>query len=211
MLFFSRILATLMFFSILFLEVLPAEQAAEQMALTESAAIPCSPDEEEITFTPPAEWMAADSSLLPPSVKMMVIGKGSFEFPPSINLGCESFAGTLKQYLKRVKEINLSQKYDWKDLGMIRTQAGSVSFSQVDTKGKWGEVRLMHAIFKKNDFIFILTAAALKKEFSKFYKDFFSSICSLRFSNKEIAKISHLCDTLQQDDANTLPQLGVRS
>ena len=51
--------------------------------------------------------------------------------------------------------------------------------SQVDTRTQWGEVRLMHVIFQENEVVYILTGAALKEEFPRFYKDFFNSFCSL--------------------------------
>jgi hypothetical protein len=138
-----------------------------------------------VIFTPPSGWHLADPKSLPPSVKVMVVGKGEREFPPSINLGTEKYSGTLKQYLKRIKEINDSQGAVWKDLGKIRTQAGEASLSQVDTQTQWGNVRMMHAILKKEDMVYILTAASLKEEFPKHYKYFFNSLRSLRFNAGE--------------------------
>lgn len=142
------------------------------------------PEAKSILFTPPPGWKLADSNSLLPSVKTMVVGKGAHEYPPSINLGTEVYSGTLKQYLKRIKEINDSEGASWKDLGKLRTQAGEASLSQVDKKTEWGEVRMMHVILKKDGIIYILTAASLKNEFPKFYKDFFASMSSLRFSDK---------------------------
>jgi len=138
-----------------------------------------------ILFTPPQGWKAVDPSILTSSVKAMVIGKGAHEFPPSINLGTEAFKGTLKQYLKRIKELNKSQGSEWKDLGTVRTEAGEASLSQVDRKTQWGDVRMMHIILSKDDTIYIMTAASLKEEFPKFYKDFFNSLRSLRFNNEK--------------------------
>jgi hypothetical protein len=138
-----------------------------------------------VIFTPPEGWMIADAKALPPSVKIMVVGQGEHEFPPSINLGVEDFNGTLKEYLKTIKAINDSQGAEWKDLGTIRTEAGNASLSQVDSKTEWGDVRMMHVVLVKNKKAFILTAAALKEEFPRFYKDFFRSMRSLRI-NKDI-------------------------
>ena len=122
-----------------------------------------------------------ESKELLPSVKAMVVGKGAYEFPPSINLGTEPYTGTLKQYLKRIKDINTSQGAEWKDLGSIRTQAGDASFSQVDRKTEWGDVRMMHVILIKDGTVYIMTAAARKEEFPTFYKTFFTALSSLRF------------------------------
>lgn len=136
---------------------------------------------ESVLFTPPSGWKIADQKSLLPSVKIMVVGKGAREYPPSINLGTEIYSGTIKQYLKRIKDINASQGATWKDLGKIRTEAGMASLSQVDKKTEWGEVRMMHVILNKDGTIYILTASSLKEEFPKFYKDFFSALSSLRF------------------------------
>ncbi len=79
-----------------------------------------------------------------------------------MNLSTQLFPGTLKDYLKNVKNINEAQGYFWKDLGSITTEAGPASLSQVDTKTEYGDVRQMHVILLKNGRIYILTASALK-------------------------------------------------
>lgn len=140
-----------------------------------------------IMFNPPEGWHIADPKALPPSVKLMVVGKGNSIFPPSINLGIEKYNGDLKSYLKMIKSINESQGSEWKDLGTIKTQAGIASLSQIDAKTEWGVVRMMHVILLEDETntVYILTAAALKEEFSKHYKDFFKSMKSLRFNTNE--------------------------
>ena len=138
------------------------------------------PDQNCLQFTPPEGWMIADVKILPERVQMMAVGKGPSPFPPSLNLSSESYKGNLKQYLKTVKEMNASQGYVWKDLGTIQTQAGKGDLSQVDTQTTWGIVRLMHVILVKNGRVTILTASALKDEFSLFYQDFFASMRSLK-------------------------------
>lgn len=135
--------------------------------------------EETVAFAPPKDWNMADPKDLPENVKAMVVGKGSKEFPPSINLAVESYKGTQKEYLKTVKDINEAAKREWKDLGTIRTKAGDASLSQVDEKSEWGTVRMMHVILVRDGHAYILTAASLKDEFSRFYKDFFAAMRSL--------------------------------
>lgn len=143
-----------------------------------------------LTFTPPQGWRTADQKGLPPSVKIMVVGQGSHTFPPSINLGTEKYKGSLREYLNMIKDINNSSGADWKDLGSIKTQAGNASLSQVDSKTEWGEVRMMHAIMVQGGDAYVLTCAALKEEFPKFYKDFFSSMRSLNFTNDPIRSLA---------------------
>lgn len=130
-------------------------------------------------FIPPEGWKMAETKTLPKNILLMVVGQGGREFPPSINLGVDQYKGTLKEYLKVVKSINDAHGDEWKDLGTIRTEAGEASLSQLDTKMNWGNVRMMQVILIKNETVYILTAAALKEEFPKFYKDFFKSMRSL--------------------------------
>ncbi len=135
-----------------------------------------------VSFDPPTGWRLADSTKLPGSVKIMVIGKGKTEFPPSMNLGIDRHEGTLKTYLAKIKEINTSQGIEWKDLGTIQTEAGTASLSQIDTTTEWGDVRLMHTILLADGQAYILTASALKEEFPLFYKDFFAAMRSLKLN-----------------------------
>lgn len=132
------------------------------------------------SFEPPKGWHLADEKSLPKHVLIMVVGKGAHEMPPSMNLGYEKFDGSLKEYLKIVKNVNVSQGDKWQDLGMIQTKAGPASLSQIEMKTEWGQLRQMHLIYKdsKNELVYILSAAALKDEFSQFYQDFFNALKS---------------------------------
>ena len=141
-----------------------------------------------IVFQPPQGWLLGDSKGLAPCVKVMVVGKGKTEFPPSLNLVVQDFTGTLKQYLRIVKAICEHHGDEWKDLGVIQTQAGEASLSQADTQTKWGIERKMHVILLKEGQIAILTGAALKDDFCNHYKEFFDAFRSLRI-NTAPAKI----------------------
>lgn len=140
--------------------------------------------QQEVIFTPPPGWRLADKSTLPPAVRIMVVGKGTHDFPPSIHLGTDRYDGSLKDYLKLVKSINDARGSQWVDLGTIKTEAGDASLSQLDAKTKWGEVHYLQTILIKDGTVFILTAAAAKDEFSKFYNDFFKSMQSFRFGKE---------------------------
>ncbi len=160
-----------------------SELHAESLFYTELEQIKNNENEfnESILFSSPPGWRFAEKISLPASVKALVVGKGKYDFPPSLNLGLEVYKGTLKQYLKRVKKINDDAGNTWKDLGTIRTKAGNASLSQVDKRTQWGEVKMMHVIFQERGITYIMTAAALKEEFPRFYKDFFNSFCSIHF------------------------------
>jgi hypothetical protein len=135
-----------------------------------------------ITFTPPAGWRLAEKEKLPKSVQVMVVGQGAHEMPPSIYLTTEHFQGSLKDYLEIVKKINRSKGNEWKDLGTLKTGAGTGSLSQADMATEWGEVRMMHLILVHDQTVYNLTAAALKSEFPKFYKEFFNALKSFQIN-----------------------------
>lgn len=135
-----------------------------------------------ITFQPPEGWLQADPKSLPSHVKAMVVGKGVNEYPPSINLAYDEFAGTLKEYLKLVEGVNKRLGAQAQDLGSIQTLAGEARLLQVDSKSVWGTERQMQVIIVKNGKAFILTASALKSEFSEFYPQFFASLKSLKIN-----------------------------
>ena len=135
-----------------------------------------------VTFKPPQGWFLADTKSLPSHVQIMVVGKGAYEFPPSINLAFDEFNGTLKEYLKVVDGINKRMGGKAQDLGVIHTEAGEARLLQIDSKNVWGPERQMQAIIVKNGKAYILTASAHKNEFSNFYPQFFSALKSLKIN-----------------------------
>lgn len=144
-----------------------------------------------VTFTFPKGWRSADTKELPPLVKAMLIGTGKENFPPSISLAVEPFQGTLKEYLKIVKNINETEKTEWKNLGKLTTKSGIANLSQFDETSTWGVARTMTAILVKDGNAYILSATALKSEFSTFYKDFFEAMKSFSIDDakKEVADL----------------------
>lgn len=121
----------------------------------------------------PLGWSLASMDTLPNSVIYAAMTKGKGAYPPSVHIVEEPFNGSLKDYLKIVKSINLRKGGEWKDLGKIKTKAGEGSLSQLEVKNQWGNVRMLHAIILKDGSIFIITASALKEEFPSYYKVFF--------------------------------------
>ena len=142
--------------------------------------LPLNAFSQQVGFKPPDGWRAAENGQLAKHVKVLVVGKGKGAMPPSLNLGYEPFRGTLSDYLQIVKEFNRSQGDPWKDLGTIETEAGPASLSQVEIHTQWGTLKEMHVMIAHKGVVYILTAAALKEEFSSFYPLFFEAFRSLR-------------------------------
>jgi len=138
--------------------------------------------EQTVTFNFPKGWKQAELEKLSPVIKAMYVGTGKENFPPSLTLAVEPFSGTLKDYLKIVKNLNSKEKTEWKDLGKIKTLAGNASLSQFDEKSNWGVTRSMTTILVNNGNAYILSATALKSEFSNFYKEIFDAMLSLNIN-----------------------------
>lgn len=145
----------------------------------------------EATFQPPDKWKMAESKMLSPNVKALVIGPSTSAYPPSINLATESYQGSLKQYIEIAKSIGTKKGGIWKDLGPFTTKAGKGRLTQLDTKTNWGDVRMLHLIILKDGAIYVLTAAALKLEFPTYYKDIFDTLILSRLHiNNKMCDIS---------------------
>jgi hypothetical protein len=137
-------------------------------------------------FTPPKNWEAVEAEALRGQVKMAFIKKEAKEgFCPSLNLVEEPFTGNLNNYLNDVKAIHEQNRNNrWRKLGKVQTAAGEAELTEIDTNTPFGSVRLLQLFFFKEKYVYILTAAALKKDISRFYADFQKSFCSFRLDPK---------------------------
>ncbi len=134
-------------------------------------------------FSPPAGWEIAQLQDPSPYVQIGFIGKGSSEFRPSINLAFEEIDISLKEYLKAVKETHLLEPgTKWRDLGKFNFQAGIGRLTEINSSSPWGEVKILQALFVKDQTAYILTAACLKEDFPKIQSSLLTSLQSLRLS-----------------------------
>lgn len=117
-------------------------------------------------FSPPDGWEIADPQT--PSNRVLVgfINKKKTGFSPSMNLTYEKVTIPTQEYLEIVQENCRSKKQTTKLLGMIETKAGKAHLLEIETQTKFGPVRLMQALLRKEEDLYILTAATLKKDFA---------------------------------------------
>lgn len=133
-------------------------------------------------FQPPSNWEIAHLKKPSPEILIGFIGKGSSsaEFRPSINLAIEEIDGTLKEYVKAVKEIHLAEpKTQWRDLGKFTTKAGVGRLTEMSKPSAWGELKIFQAMVVKENTAYILTAAVLKEDLAKFRPAILESFHSL--------------------------------
>ncbi len=147
----------------------------------------------ECFFVPPKGWDLVDPSTYSRHVKIAFLKSGAKHFSPSINLAVEETDASLTDYLKAVKGIHeRDRKNQWRALGKVRTVAGLAQLTEIDSTSDQGAFRMLQLILVKDKHAYILTASALKEDFSDLYKEFQSAFRSL---------------TLTSDLFNAIPQL----
>jgi hypothetical protein len=119
------------------------------------------------------------------------VGKGSTEFSPSVNLAFEEVDVSLKEYVKAVKQVHLSQgDTTWRDLGKFIMAAGEGRLTEITTASAWGEVKMLQAIFLKDHKACILTAAVLKKDYPNFQQPILQSLQSLSLASDLLSPLA---------------------
>jgi hypothetical protein len=141
-------------------------------------------------FIPPKGWELADQNKLSPRVKICFIGKSSNNLLPSVNLATEEVDISLKAYVDIVKrDCESDPNCLWRDLGKYNTSLGEGRLTEREVKTEWGISRQVQLIVIKDQRAYILTAGALKEEFSRHYQDFEGVLGSLTLTNDLTANI----------------------
>lgn len=141
-------------------------------------------------FTPPQGWEIADPQTLSSRVKIAFLKNIGTGFCPSMNLAVEKTSVSLSEYLKAVKAIHEQDRGNrWRQLGKVRTPAGLAQLTEIDSKTEWGPVRMLQLIFLKEEHAYVLTASALKEDFSDYYQEIQAAFRSLTFSSDLLGNI----------------------
>jgi len=118
-------------------------------------------------FTPPPNWEIADPKMVSKRAIFGFLDKSKSGFCPSINLTSEKVSLSPEEYLLIVEENCKKKRQKWRHLGKIQTRAGVAELTEVEVRTQFGAARMMQAILFKEGTAYILTAGALKKDFSK--------------------------------------------
>lgn len=131
-------------------------------------------------FSAPDGWDVADPKTPCRSALVSFVDTRKSGFCPSLNLTTESLQIPIDDYLKIVEKGCKAKRQKWRWLGSIQTQSGPAELTEIETKTKFGFARIFQAILVHRDEVFILTAAALKKEFGKHALTFDRAIRSMK-------------------------------
>lgn len=138
-----------------------------------SSAIQAFAEEQYCYFIPPKGWEMALPQTSSKHVKVTFAQKRQDGLCPSINLAIENIDLSLKEYVKIIENLHKSkQKTRWRNLGPFTSKAGDGQLIELDLPTKWGETRLLQFLFVKDKKAYVITAGALKEDFSKYYKEF---------------------------------------
>ena len=141
-------------------------------------------------FKPPKEWQFAEPDHELSRVQVCFLGKNKKGLCPSINLASEPIAVSLAEYLKAVKDLHQADRRNsWRDLGKIQTCAGEARLTEIESPTEYGPLRMLQMIFVKENQAYIVTAAALKEEFSEFYREFKNALSSFTLTQDLIAEV----------------------
>jgi hypothetical protein len=141
-------------------------------------------------FIPPKGWDLADQSKLSHRVKICFIGKSSNNLLPSVNLATEEVDISLKAYIDIVKnDCERDPNCVWRDLGKYNTPLGEGRLTEREVKTQWGVSRQIQLIVIKDQKAYILTAGALKEEFSRHYQVFEAVLRSLTLTEDLTASL----------------------
>ena len=133
-----------------------------------------------VTFSPPSNWGLTAPDPTRPTIRFTAVREQGLSYPAMIYLGIHPYKGTLKNYLHTIETMEKAQGGTWKDLGSINTGLGKASFSQVDYKTHFGEMRHLLVLKVENGEAYLLTAAAKKEDHPKLYEEIFNSLKTLR-------------------------------
>lgn len=165
---------------------------------------------ESCFFIPPKGWEIADPKMLAPSVDICFLGKSSKGLAPTINLATEVVDVSLDAYIEEVRKIHSADpNCRWRDLGKFTARIGNGRLMELETPTEFGAARMVQLVVIKENVAYILTAAALKEEFSKYYKTFDAALRSLQSSSNLVEaypskELKILIDALLQKKESSL-------
>lgn len=167
-------------------------------------------------FIPPQGWEFANPEMLAPRVHVCFLGKSSKGLSPSVNLATEPVHLSLDAYIEEVRKIHAADPNSrWRDLGKFNTRLGNGRLTELESTTEMGIARLVQLIVIKDRVAYILTASALKEEFSKYYKTFDQVLRSLQFTSNLIESLpsqsqrlalQQLVQTIESNFSNQLKQ-----
>lgn len=142
-------------------------------------------------FIPPKNWDVVDPSKLKPMFKIAFVERSKKPFKPSLNLGVQKVNVSLTDYLEAAKKQHLlNRNKKWNELGYVKTSAGDAHISQIDEKNQVGDIRSMQCILVKEGLAYVITAVALREDFTNYHNDFLKAFESFTICTDTLSSLN---------------------
>jgi hypothetical protein len=131
--------------------------------------------------TAPKNWTFIKEGFTSSHVQYALIDKNNClqGICPSINISTENVQISLAQYIQEIKKLYSRERTNrFRDLGDYQLGNLRGHLIELDTKGKWGEARILQLICIDNDIAYIITATAKADAFSLYAESFEKIISS---------------------------------
>jgi hypothetical protein len=124
-----------------------------------------------------------------------------------MNFATEEVDVSLKEYVKAVKELQLSDPTTkWRDLGKLTMRAGKGRLVEITKPSPFGDIKVLQALFVEGNMAYILTAVSLKEDLPKFQAELLKTFQSLELA-QDLSSL--ICDeTLRAEFETLLSSLG---
>lgn len=145
------------------------------------------------SFSIPKKWDLVSTKDFAKSVKVGCIAKSKNTIKPSINLATEYTKKNFEEYIQAAKNLHIAdRKNTYTSLGYLSLKHGKAYLSQIETKSKCGDIRILQCLFMKDHIVYILTGVCEKQDYLNFYDEFILAFESFEIANSPFETIKDL-------------------
>ena len=156
-------------------------------------------------FMPPTGWELRMPVERDAYIQAAFVGEQKGLLAPCVRYTTEVTDYSLKEYVQAVREQQLAQAQQpqdrWSDLGPFRTKAGEGRLIELELATEVGQLQMLQAICMGDGHAHVLTALALKEEFSALRPKFLETLRSLAVAETLFAPIA---DASKREDLEQL-------
>lgn len=147
-------------------------------------------------FMPPTGWEMRMPVERDAYIQVAFVGEQKGLLAPCIRYTTEVTECSLKEYVQAVREQQLAQAQQpqdrWTDLGPFRTKVGEGRLIELELATEVGQLRMLQVICMGTGQAHVLTAIALKEEFSSLRPTFLETLRSFTAAETLFAPVGDL-------------------
>ncbi len=145
------------------------------------------------SFVLPKKWEIVSTKDFASSIKIGCVAKSKNNLKPSLNLAIEKTKVSFEDYIKAVKDRHISKrKNTYTSLGYLDIAKNKAHLSQIDTKTKCGDMRILQCLLLKDNIAYIMTGVCEKGDFLDIYDQFINAFESFEIAQSPFETLSNL-------------------